>query len=60
MYRLGSLNEPPSLNEPAAILGVELSPDLLHLMYGCRYIVSTVEKIGVGVAVGIPKIYRFC
>jgi len=58
-YSDGSRNEPPSLNEPAAILSADLSLDLLHFIHGCCCIVSTVEKNMVAIATGLPKICGF-
>ena len=49
-YSDGSLSEPSSLDEPAAILSADLLLDLLHFICGCRCIISTVEKIGVAIA----------
>jgi len=51
------LKWPPPLNEPPAILSADLSLDPLNFTdddYDC--IVSTVEKIGVVIAIGLPKI----
>ena len=59
MYSDGSLGEPSSLDEPAAILSADLPLDLLHFIRGCRCIISTVEKIGVAIATVPLKIFRF-
>ena len=58
-YSNGSRDEPPSLNEPAAILSVDLHLDLLHFIQGCRCVVSTVGKIRVFVAINLPGICAF-
>ena len=55
-YSDGSLGEPSSLDEPAAILSADLLLNLLHFMHGYRCTTSTVEKIGMIIATGIPKI----
>jgi hypothetical protein len=59
IYSIGSLNEPPSLNGPAAILSENFNLVLLHFVYGYHFVVSTLEKIGIHVATGLPKIYGF-
>jgi hypothetical protein len=52
-------NEPPSLNGPAAILSEIFNLVLLHFVYGYHLVVSTLEKIGIHVTTGLPKIYGF-
>jgi hypothetical protein len=47
--------KPPPLNEPPAILNADLRSDLLYFIHDCHCIVSTVEKIGVAIAIGLPK-----
>jgi len=56
MYSDGSHDEPPSLNEPAAILSVDLRLDILHFIQDCRCAVSTVGKIRVTVPTNLPGI----
>jgi len=56
MYSDGSLSEPSSPDEPAAILSADFPLDLLHFIHGFRCVIPTVEKIGVVIATGIPKI----
>ena len=56
IYSDGSLNEPPSLNEPAAILNVDLNTGLLHFIYYFYCIVSTVEKNRVAIIISLPEI----
>jgi len=59
-YSDGSLNEPPSLNEPAAILSTDLGLAPQHFIHGCYCTVSTVEKIGICITTGSHKISGFC
>ena len=42
-YSIGSLNEPPSLNGPAAILSGKFNLVLLHFVYDYHFVVSTLE-----------------
>ena len=56
LYSDGSLNEPSSPDEPAAILNADLLLDLLYFIHGCPCIISTVEKIWMVIAMGVPKI----
>ena len=58
-YSYGSLNEPPSLNEPAAILSAGLSAHSLHFISGCRWLVPTTEKIEAVIASSISKEVEF-
>ena len=59
VYSIGSPNEPPSPNGPAAVLNEVFNLVLLHFIYGYRCVVATIEKIGIHVATGLPKIYGF-
>jgi len=59
VYSYGSLNEPRSLNEPAAILSADLSLDPRRFIHDCCRTVSTVEKIAVGITTGLPKMHWF-
>ena len=56
VWRSGSDYSDGSLDEPAAILSADLLLNLLHFMHGYRCTTSTVEKIGMIIATGIPKI----
>jgi hypothetical protein len=59
VYSDPPLKKPPPLNEPPAILNADLRSDLLYFIHGCHRIVSTVEKIKVVIAVGLPKVCWF-
>ena len=59
IYSDGSRNEPPSRYEPAAILSVDLSIDLLYLIHVCHCVISTLEILSVAIVTGFPKICRF-
>ena len=51
-------DEPPPLNEPAAIPSEDLSLGTLHFMYDFHYDISTVKKITALIAAGVPEIYK--
>jgi hypothetical protein len=59
MYSDPPPKKPPPLNEPPAILNADLRSDLLYFIHDCHCIVSTVEKIGVAIAIGPPKTCQF-
>jgi len=47
------------LNEPAAILSMDLSVDLLHFITDFYCLVSTIEKIEEVIPAGLLKVCRF-
>ena len=47
--RYRPLNEPPPLSEPAAILSTDLNLDSLQSIQGPCFMVSTIQKIPVGI-----------
>ena len=59
IYSDGPPNEPPPLNEPPAILSVDLSLDSPQSIQGPCFMVSAIYKIPAGITTSLSKIFRF-